>query len=457
MTAHPDDTIVALSSAAGPGARAIVRLSGPNARAVVGAVFSASGEGMATRRLTPGSLRLSGVHSPLPATLYFFPAPNTYTGQDLAELHTVSSPPLVERLIADLLAAGARPAQPGEFTLRAFLAGKKDLPQAEAVLAVIEAGTDDQLTDALAQLAGGVTQPLNALRDDLLNLLADVEAALDFVDEDIEFVTKTATLNRIAAGMARLTNLRRQLDDRTVSGRTFRVALVGEPNAGKSSLFNALVGDDAAIVSPTAGTTRDYLTARLTLDGVEVELIDTAGWQAAADAIDAKAQQLGRAEAGRADLVLWCVPVTDPVDEARRAEFSRAGVDALLVRTKSDLGSARAGRASDGTGSSLTRPARIDVSTLTPTGVAPLRAPLAEKAVAFARPPLAPSPSRCRHHVEAALERLRAAHRHAVFDDPPELLALALRQALDQLGEMTGAIHTNDLLDRIFSRFCIGK
>ena len=457
MTAHPDDTIVALSSAAGPGARAVVRLSGPNARAVVDAVFLASldCQGAASGRvLQPGSLTLTGVHSPLPATLYFFAAPNTYTGQDLAELHTVSSPPLVERLIADLLAAGARPAQPGEFTLRAFLAGKKDLPQAEAVLAVIEAGSDADLTAALAQLAGGVTQPLARLRDDLLNLLADVEAALDFVDEDIEFVTKTATLNRIAAGMAHLTNLRRQLDDRTVSGRVFRVALVGEPNAGKSSLFNALVGTAAAIVSPTAGTTRDYLTARLTLTGAEVELIDTAGLQPALDAIDERAQALGAAEAGRADLVLWCVPANEALDETRRVSHSRAGADVLLVRTKADL-SQESGSRRQETGRQ--RHAEILVSALFPEGTAPLCALLAEKAAAFARPPLAPSQSRCRHHVEAALDRLRAAHRHAVFDDPPELLALALRQALDQLGEMTGAIHTNDLLDRIFSRFCIGK
>ena len=148
----------------------------------------------ARRALIPGSVRLSGVHSPLPADLYLWPAPHTYTGQDLAELHTVSSPPLVERLIADLLAAGARAARPGEFTLRAFLAGKKDLPRAEAVLAVLEAGTDADLRRALAQLAGGVTQPLQRLREDLLNLLADVEAALDFADEDIEFVARPDVL-----------------------------------------------------------------------------------------------------------------------------------------------------------------------------------------------------------------------------------------------------------------------
>ena len=183
--------------------------------------------------------------------LYFFAGPRSYTGQDIAEIHTVGSPPLVERLVADLLAAGARPARPGEFTMRAFLAGKKDLPQAEAVQAVIEAGTDADLTAALAQLAGGVSQPLDALRDDLLNLLADVEAALDFADEDIEFVGKADTLRRITAAIEQLDAVQKQLDDRTVSGRPIRVALVGLPNAGKSSLFNALAWRPRRLSAPS--------------------------------------------------------------------------------------------------------------------------------------------------------------------------------------------------------------
>jgi tRNA modification GTPase len=449
MTPHPDDTIVALSSAPGPGLRAIVRVSGPQTREVVAAVFFPLDPGREELgmqgRLIAGSVRLSGVHSPLPADLYFFGGPQTYTGQDLAELHTISSPPLVERLVAELLAAGARSAQPGEFTLRAFLAGKKDLPQAEAVLAVIEASTEADLRHALKQLAGGVTQPLAKLRDDLLNLLADVEAALDFVDEDIEFVSRPDTILRVAAGMAHLTNLRRQLDDRTVSGRTLRVALVGDPNAGKSSLFNALVGQETALVSDLAGTTRDYLTATVDLGGVRVELIDTAGWQHAADTIEEQAQRLGREQADQADLVVWCVPVTEAV---KSVDFG--GAEVVLARTKADLLSSLPER--DGL---WTR--GVGVSVLMPNGTIPLRDLLKEKAAAFARPPLAPSQARCRGHVEAAIAHLKAAHAHALNDDPPELLALALRAALDQIGEMAGAVYTNDLLDRVFSRFCIGK
>jgi tRNA modification GTPase len=480
MLPHPEDTIVAVSSAPGLGARAIVRVSGPNAVGVVNALFTSTVQRQltdSTRHVTPGQLRLTGVHSPLPADGYFFRAPKSYTGQDLIELHTISSPPLVERLVADLLAAGARPAQPGEFTLRAFLSGKKDLTRAEAVLAVIEAGSDDELKQALAQLSGGLARPMDALRDDLLSLLADVEAGLDFVDEDIEFVGKPEQLTRIAAGLAQLTNLRRQLDARTVSGRAVRVALVGAPNAGKSSLFNALSRDGVALVSPVAGTTRDYLTKQIDLAGVPVELIDTAGWQDSTDAIEEQAQRLGREQSRQADVVLWCVPADEPLPP--RPAFAGPVV---VVRTKADLsppplggrvrvgGGLTAAAAIHTAGGRTTPPPTpppqggrgqelptVAVSVVTPDGTAALREQLAAVVKSLSRSALAPSQSRCRHHVEAALDALRRAHGHVLQDDPQELLALELRTALDQLGEMVGAVYTNDLLDRIFSRFCIGK
>jgi tRNA modification GTPase len=373
--------------------------------------------------------------------LYFWPAPRTYTGQPLAELHTVSSPPLVERLVADLLAAGARPARPGEFTLRAFLAGKKDLTQAEAVLGVIEARTDADLHAALSQLAGGVTRPLDRLRDDLLNLLADVEAGLDFADEGIEFVAKPDLLAQVGVGVSQLDALARQLDDRGVSGRPVRAALVGDPNAGKSSLFNALAGRGAAIVSPVPGTTRDYLTATVVLDGVPVELIDTAGWQDASDSVEEQAQRLGREQADRADVLVWCVPVGEAFDPAAAARLAATGATVLRVRTKDDAGAEPP----------------VSCSAVTPGGTDGVRRALAEAAAGVARPALAPSLSRCRHHVAAAADHLRAAAAHAGADDPPELVASALRAALDQVGELTGAVVTDDLLDRVFSRFCIGK
>jgi tRNA modification GTPase len=326
--------------------------------------------------------------------------------------------------------------------MRAFLAGKKDLTQAEAVLAVIEADTDDELKHALTRLAGGVTQPLHGLRNDLLNLLADVEAGLDFTEEDIQFADKRDVLLRLGAGLAHLTNLRKQLDDRAVSGRPFRVALVGEPNAGKSSLFNALAGAPAAIVSPVPGTTRDYVTRSVTLQGTNVELIDTAGNQKATNTIEEQAQRLGREQAERADLVLWCIPA----DEWRAERREPPDVDAartLTVLTKADL-------------ANVTTDLPV-TSAKTGRGIADLRRLLSERAKGARAPALAPSLSRCRHHVEKGLAHLRNAHHAALFDEPAELFALELRLALDQIGEMVGAVYTDDLLDRIFSRFCVGK
>ncbi len=385
----------------------------------------------------------------MPADLYYWPAPKTYTGQDMVELHTISSPPLVDLLVKVCLDAGARAAQPGEFTMRAFLAGKLDLTRAEAVLGVIEAGNRGELKQALAQLAGGVTRPLSELRDDLLNLLADIEAGLDFGEEDITTVEQRDLLLRLGKSMALVTLMEKQLDQRSLGDRPFRVVLAGRPNVGKSSLFNALAGKSAALVSSEPGTTRDYLSVTLDLAGARVQFIDTAGWQGTADDIGAQAQTLGREQANDADLVLFCIAADQPPVATDHAAFVGASLrDAqaravLGVATRCDLATAAADL--------------LPTSARTGLGLPALRSALAERARAHARPVLAPSLSRCRHHIAACLGHLRQAHAIALNEGPAELLAMELRGALDQLGEMVGAVYTDDLLDRIFSRFCIGK
>jgi tRNA modification GTPase len=442
MALRTQDTITALATAPGPGARAIVRLSGSASAPAVSSLFTGPEPVLPIRRLLlRGQVQLPGVSSPLPADLYLWPAPRTYTGQDMAELHVLSCPPLVGLLIEELLKAGTRAAGPGEFTLRAFLAGKLDLTRAEAVLGVIEAGSRDELKQALAQLAGGVGRPMQELRDDLLNLLADVEAGLDFAEEDIQFVKQEELLKRISKGMAQVTNVARQLKQRAVIDRAFRVVLAGRPNAGKSSLFNALGG--SALVSPTPGTTRDYLVQRLDLGGVAVELVDTPGWYSGGGAIEEQAQALGRGQAERADLVLLCLRADEPVSPEEAAVLLQGEPPVLGVATQSDR--------------AAPLPGLLATSAAIGAGVDELRRQLAERAGRQAQPPLAPSLSRCGHHVEKCLEHLRRAHAVVLYEDPPEIFALELRGALDQLGEMVGVVYTDDLLDRVFSRFCIGK
>jgi len=439
---HLEDTIVALSSAAGVGARAIVRLSGAGAWAIAATAFSPDAAFQpGRRRWYAGNIRLADLASPLPADAYYWPAPRTYTGQEIVEIHTLAAPPLVELLIAALLQAGARAANPGEFTLRAFLAGKLDLPRAEAVLGVIAARSRDELTQALSQLAGGMTQPLQELREDLLNLLADLEAGLDFAEEDISFVARDDLLHRLTKALAQVTLLHKQLAQRSLSGRPFRVVLSGPANAGKSSLFNALVGRPAALVSPEPGTTRDYLVRRVLLEDVAVELVDTAGWQEATDSIEDQAQSLGSGQREQADLVLHCVDCREKGTQLISAPGNE--LRPLFVATKCDLAPAP--------------PGLVATSAATGAGIRELRQLLAERGRTHAQAPLAPSISRCRHHVDACLEKLRRAHGMVLFEEPPELLALELRGALDELGALVGAVYTEDLLDRVFSRFCIGK
>jgi tRNA modification GTPase len=457
-----EETIVAQSSPPGGGGRAVIRLTGPRALEIALSAFSSETAVVRTQKdwvegevsvplfarrahadeatdTSPSLARRAN----LPAGLMFWPGPRTYTGQDIVELHTLGSPPLVDLLIAVLLEAGARAAQPGEFTQRAFLAGKMDLTRAEAVLAVIDAGSRSELKRALAQLAGGISNPLVQVRSDLLNLLADVEAALDFAEEDIHFIEDNSLLDRLTRGMAQLTILERQLDRRSLARGHYRAVLAGRPNAGKSSLFNALAGVSAAIVSSTAGTTRDYLSRTLALEDINVELVDTAGWLVEDATITQQAQELGLHQRRQAQLVILCLEAGKPLVDEEKRLMEATDSDVLPVATKCDLHSPRLGE--------------LATSARTGLGIGGLRALLAKKAREYAEPALAPSVARCRHHLAAGLAHLRRAHAAVLEQDAPELLALALRETIDEIGAMVGAVYTEDLLDRIFSRFCIGK
>lgn len=439
-----DDAIAATSSAPGPGARGIVRVSGPGAWRIATAGFDPARpiDGAASRpSVVRGSYRLAGLRPALPAEVFLWPAPRTYTGQELAEVHAPGSPPLLSRLLAHVLANGARPARPGEFTLRAFLSGRIDLTRAEAVLGVIDARDPRRLDAALEQLAGGLSGPVLALRDRLLDLLAHLEAGLDFVDEaDVDPIARAALSADLSREADALDSLTDRLGRRDRAGDAPRVVLAGPPNAGKSRLFNALLGDDRAIVSPLAGTTRDTLSAPCPCDGLLVELVDTAGVEAAAGPIAAEAQARAASEAGRADVVLACTSGDAP-------PLDLPGDDRTIrVWTKGDLIPPFVGDHPD-----------IVTSAATSAGLDELKRAIAVAIRRRESEPASPSSARCRDALLRAAASLRSASAAMAAGAGDELIAFDLRSALDDLAEITGVVVADDVLDRIFARFCIGK
>jgi tRNA modification GTPase len=441
-----DDTIAAIATPLAGAARGIVRMSGRNAIDCLRRCFDPAGEWptelkphIVTGELT-GGLRL-------PCDAYIWPSRQSYTRQPCVELHTFGSPPLIETAVHTLCAHGARLAQPGEFTLRAFLAGRLDLTQAEAVLGVIDAHDHRQLTVALEQLAGGLARPLNTLRGDLLDLLADVEAGLDFVEEHIEFVAIDEVTQRLGTAQAHLQSVRNAMAARTATSAAPRVVLTGSPNAGKSSLFNALAGSVRSIVSDVAGTTRDYLEAEVDCAGILCTFVDTAGADAQSlqGTLGAAAQSATASQIKQAHLRVLCIDATRPLHAFDRQQLS-ADEPSLVALTKCDAPRVTL----------LDQPA-IETSALTGQGLDTLRAEIAAWLNRDAVQAVPATAERCRTSIDRALENLSLAQHLATTDAGQELIAAEIRLALDDLAQITGAIYTEDILDRIFSRFCIGK
>ncbi|HVX12895.1 MAG TPA: tRNA modification GTPase [Pirellulales bacterium] len=447
-----DDTIAALASPPGGAARAIVRVSGPNVLACVERCFVADDRrplgGVRRPTALPGQILIEGFAAPLPGVLYLWPSSRSYTRQPTAEFHTIGSPPLVEALLAELGRHGARPARPGEFTLRAFLAGRIDLTQAEAVLGVIDARGRQELETALAQLAGGLAQPLRRLRGTLLDLLAHLEAGLDFVEEEIEFISRAELAREVAAAQDEVERLVEQAAVRGESATAVRAVLVGAPNVGKSALYNALTGEQA-LVSDHAGTTRDYLSARIDLGGVTCELFDTAGRAQTWHHLDAAAQEATRRQWEQADIELLCFDAARPLTPEESAELPYPSArPRIVVLTKVDQPRQAAHVAG-----------AVETSSHTGAGLDQLRERLRQAAGAGEhRTGVVPSTAaRCSESLRQAALSLAEARHLAQTAAGDELVAAELRIALGHLGDVAGDVCTDDLLDRIFSRFCIGK
>jgi tRNA modification GTPase len=447
------DTIVAPASPSGRGARAVVRLSGARAHEIVGRVFRHAGAtGFAC---IPGVLELSGWPA-IEASLWLFRAPRSYTGEDAAELHVPGSPPLVHALVRELARLGAREAQPGEFTRRAFLRGRLDLAQAEAVLGLTRAESAGEVRAAARALLRGLGTALSGTKERVLEALAHVEAAIDFPDEELPGLDAAPKIARRIESAARdLSATLARTIRRTVAGPEAVVVLAGLANAGKSTLLNALAGREAALVSPAAGTTRDPVSAVVDLgEGRLARVMDTAGEKPASGEIERAALERTRELVASSDALVYLVDLSR--ETAADARGRLASLDApsatLLVGNKVDLVTGR--------DAALLEGLQALVSAHTGAGLAELRRTIA-RALEGERGLSSDLVQTARQAglVERAREALERAARLLDSDEPArfELAALDLREALDALGELTGALVTDDLLDKIFGEFCIGK
>lgn len=457
------DTIVAPATANAPGAVAIIRVSGPQAHTILHQVFQRARGDVATLR--PGQLTLGraidrAAHDEVidEALAVVWRGPRSFTGEHVAEVHTHGSPLIVARVVAACVAAGARHARPGEFTRRAYLNGRLDLTQAEAVADLVQAETEAARRAALALLAGGLTARLTALRERLLPVLAELEASVDFPEEGLEFATRSRLGGEIDA-------VRRDLAALIGSARAgrplregARVVLAGPPNAGKSSLFNALVGRERALVSPHPGTTRDTIEAAIDLAGIPVTLVDTAGLRAEADEIEALGIARTEGEVAAAGLVLFVADATAP-DAARGAMARLGGAPHLLVVNKIDAAN------DDAVATVATRllhAARrgwCGVSTTTRTGLDALETLIARElgGGASAGSLLITH----RRHAEALAEAdaaLAGAAQGIAGGLACELLSADVAAAIAALDGIAGRRGMDeDLLDAIFAKFCLGK
>jgi tRNA modification GTPase len=457
-----DDTIAAISTAVGEGAIAVLRVSGPEAVHLVARVFrgSTAPEKMGPRRSYFGEIYdVTGAIDQVLLTI--FRRPQSYTGEDLVEISCHGGILVSRKILSLLLNAGARSADPGEFTQRAFLNGKMDLTQAEAVMDLIRAQTELALRAANEQLAGHLGRELTKIQDQLLTTLAHIEAYIDFPDEGISPETGKMLFDRLQETGASLARLIATADQGRILRHGLRTVIYGEPNVGKSSLLNLLLGYDRAIVSETPGTTRDTIEETINVRGIPVRLIDTAGKRSSEDSIEQEGIRRTELQLAQADLVLQVVDASLPSgnereragasENKRERPMSSAGQkNRILILNKVDLGLHPDWEATRG----------VRFSCRTREGEEALNQAIWDFVMTggFSGQDFRIAIS-VRHQacLQKAIAELEAAKRGLAKNELPELISIELRGALDAIGDVVGRHDTEDLLGRIFSEFCIGK
>lgn len=449
-----DDTIAAIATPIGEGGLAIVRLSGPSALEIADRSFRPRGKFVKASEAPTHTLQYGTVQRDRQVVdevlLAVMRAPRTYTREDVVEISCHGGLLPAKAVLELVLRNGARLALPGEFTKRAFLNGRIDLAQAEAVADLIHSRTELALSAANEQLAGKLSQRINQLRDEMMLPLAHVEAHIDFPDEDITPDTKGKLIARLKQGVMLMDELLKTANEGQILRRGIRAAIIGRPNVGKSSLLNVLLGHDRAIVSPIPGTTRDTIEETANIRGIPVVFVDTAGLREATDSIEQEGIRRTRSALDRAELILHVLDLSEPLsttDTTYLQDF--AGKKRILAGNKVDLGRKL----------ELKQPV-IEISCLTGQGVEALKDAIKEavwsgeiKAEMFH------VMINSRH--QDALGRAREAARAAIAglerEETLEIVAMELRIAINAIGEIVGKTSTEDLLDSIFSQFCIGK
>ena len=458
------DTIVAIATAPGRGGVGIVRVSGPASRTIAAAILD---KAVRAPREAIHSQFLDATGKPIDEGIaLFFEAPRSYTGEDVLELQGHGGPIVLEMLLARTLELGARRAQPGEFTQRAFLNDKLDLAQAEAVADLIDAGSTAAARAAVRSLQGDFSAQVRELVEALIELRVWVEAAIDFPEEEIDFLADQTLIRKLEVLRQRFKDILRSAQRGRLLRDGMTVVIAGRPNAGKSSLLNALAGYEAAIVTPLAGTTRDVLREHIAIDGMPLHIVDTAGLraqgEAAADVVEIEGMRRARAEMTRADRVLF---VVDALNDAAAKSWAdersnlppTVPVTVLFNKIDSLEGDESAAR------SLVARPLPgtdhiLCISAATGSGLEVLREHL-KQCMGFDSGDGNAFSARIRH-----LEALKKAEQHAdaamrqlAESRAGELVAEELRSAQRSLAEITGEFHAEDLLGRIFGSFCIGK
>lgn len=436
------DTIVAAATPPGTGGIGIVRVSGDKteqiARTLLGSLPEPRSAAYRAFRNSDGEKLDAGL-------ALYFPAPASYTGESVLELHGHGGPLVISQLVESIVEQGARRAEPGEFSQRAFLNDKLDLLQAEAIADLINAGTAQAARAALRSLSGTFSRAVAALAEQLVQLRLHVEAAIDFPEEEIDFLSDDLLQRRLDECAGAFALLQQEVTQGRVLRDGFQVVIVGRPNVGKSSLLNLLSGQDAAIVTEVAGTTRDILREQIDIDGLAVELVDTAGLREDPDRVEEEGIRRARSALQSADAVLWIQDATD-AEHGDINESLPEGVPVTVVRNKIDLCNGPMD------------PEAVNLSAKTGEGLEVLRQRIRDLA-GYENLGEGAFTARKRHlH---ALERaaMHFSTGRTVLEETRagELLAEELRLSLQALGEITGAVSSDDLLGRIFSEFCIGK